>query len=57
MVPFVYSFKHFLSVWKVFLAKMSPKQNIDKVHHYFEKVEEEVVNSFKQYTPKQHMGA
>ena len=45
MVPFVYSFKHFLSVWKVFLAKMSPKQNIDKVHHYFEKVEEDVVNS------------
>ena len=24
---------------------MSPKQNIDKVHHYFEEVEEEVVNS------------
>ena len=45
MVPFVYSFKQVLSVWKVFLAKMSPKQNIDKTHHYFEKVEEEVVNS------------
>ena len=45
MVPFVYYFKQVLSVWKVFLAKKSPKQNIDKVHHYFEKVEGGVVNS------------
>lgn len=57
MVPFVYSFKQVLCVWKVFIAKMSPKQNIDKVHHYFEKVEEGVVNSLNSLNSKAAQGS